>query len=85
MAAALALSGCFAAENYYVETRNGSDIYTFQVNAPASTAYNHFLKMQAESICPHGYRVVDSKLLRQGFSRMNPGSIYQVTIACPAR
>lgn len=79
----LILSAC-SAENYYVETKNGMDIYSFDIQSYDRGSYNHFVKFYGNNICPQGYKVVDSKLLRQG---IGPGAAqhYCIHIACPQR
>ena len=81
--AVLFVSAC-APENYYVETKNGMDIYSFDIQSYDRGSYNHFIKFYGNNICPHGYSVIDSQLLRQG---IGPGASqhYRIHIACPQR
>ena len=78
----LLLSGCFAPESYYVGTKNGMDIYSFDIQSYDRGSYNHFVKLYGNNICPQGYRVVDSQLLRQG---IGPGAAQHYRIHIPPR
>lgn len=68
-------------EKFKVGTKNGKDIYQFDVRN--QNELNHYSKM----FCPQGYNVVDYKYDGTIASVISPVNTawYKATIACPAR
>lgn len=83
--AATLLAGCMSTESYKTGTRNGEDIYEFDVMGTFAQPHPTHLKHYSSQMCPDGYRVLQTKLDPVSKAPGRGTYWWDVTIACPAK